>query len=108
MLTTTDWISYLKSCTSIQSDYGIAKLLRINRSTMSNMSLRKSFISAKSADRMAKELKIEPYFIYICAQFERAQCEEERKLWLDLYEHVGGPQMDEKIRKYLENRVMKE
>lgn len=106
MLTSTDWISYLKSCTSIKSDYGIAKLLRIDRSTMSTIVNKKGFLGVKSAVKIADELKIDPEFVYICAQFERSKCEEERKLWLDLYDKIGGAQLDEKIREKLRISVM--
>lgn len=106
MLTSTDWISYLKSCTSIKSDYGVAKLLQVNRSTMSSLVNRKSFLGIKSTKRIADQLQIDPEYIYICAQFERSKSEDERKLWLDLYDRIGGPQLDEIIRKKLDLAVM--
>lgn len=101
MLTSTDWISYLKSRTSISSDYGIAKLLHIDRSTMSTIVNKKGYLGIKSAGALANAAGIDPEYIYICAQFERSKSDEERRLWQALYNRIGGPQLDEKIKKKL-------
>jgi DNA-binding XRE family transcriptional regulator len=107
MLTSYDWVSYLKTKSCISSDYGAAKLINIDRTTLSTIKSGKSHLGLKSAFNIAKELGIAPEYVYLCAQFERAACEEERKMWLDVFERIGGVELVEKIRKKLDTSVLR-
>lgn len=108
MLTSYDWISYLKTSSCISSDYGAAKLINIDRTTLSSIKHGRNFLGQKTTFRLAKELGIAPEYIYLCAQFERASCEEERQMWLDVFEKIGGFDLVEKIRKALDKQVLNE
>ncbi len=80
--------------------------MNINRSTISSLSKQRIFLGIKTSQAIAEHIKIDPEFIFICAQFERAKTEEERLLWMKLYEKIGGMQVDEKIRKFMYSQEM--
>lgn len=106
MLTSYDWISYLKTNSCISSDYGAAKLINIDRTTLSSIKHGRNFLGQKTTFRLAKELGIAPEYIYLCAQFERSTCEEERQMWLDVFEKIGGFELVEKVRKAIDKQTL--
>jgi hypothetical protein len=106
MLTTLDWLSALKTRTSIKSDYGIAKLLELDTASISGYRSKRNFLGAKTAHKVANQLEIDPAYVYLCAQIERAKSDEERVMLERLYVTINGPQVEENIRKLIDDSTL--
>lgn len=106
MLTSIEWVSAVKSDTCIQSDYGIAKFLGISKASLSRYRQNITQLDEFIADKVADSLNIPAQFVYVSTHYERAKREEEKAVWMAIWQSIGGPQVEENIRKKLNDRVM--
>lgn len=106
MLTSLEWISAVKTMRCVQSDYAVAKILKVSKGYMTSIRHKKSFIGVETAQRVAEELGIDASYVYISAQIERAKTPDEFAMWDGVYQRLGGAQVDENIMKLLNERVM--
>lgn len=101
MLTTTDWIFAAKSALGLASDYSIAKHLHIAKTTVSNYQSKKNNLDEETAGKIAEILGINPAIIVASAYHARAKTDAQKQVWQDMYQAVGGLQVEENIRKNL-------
>ncbi|MCW3478969.1 hypothetical protein OL229_05240 [Neisseriaceae bacterium JH1-16] len=106
MLTSLEWISALKTKTNIQSDYGVSKLLGVDRTTISGFRNKRNFLGLETAMKVASELEIDVSLVWLSAQFERAKSDPEKAMLVRLYVAAKGPQVEENIRKLIDARTL--
>lgn len=102
MLNTTDWIFAAKSKLGVDSDYAIAKHLHVGQTTISNYRTKRNNFDDEMAAKVAAILGVNPAVIVASAYHARAKTDAQKQVWQDLYQAVGGLQVEENIKKNLE------
>ncbi|MBB5190668.1 hypothetical protein HNQ50_001390 [Silvimonas terrae] len=99
MMTTEFLLSAVKSKLCIDSDYRLAKALEINKNTVSAYRHRNINLGEHASTMVARLLNVPLHPIYVAMMVERAQNDASRFAWMQIYEMVGGPEVEEFIRK---------
>ena len=86
---TLEYLDKAKVKLGIQSDYGLAKQLKISESTMSSYRAGRSRMDDEVALKVAKMLEIDPIETIAAANLERAKTEEQRAVWSTLLEKIS-------------------
>ncbi|MDO9011345.1 MAG: hypothetical protein Q7U78_05995 [Gallionella sp.] len=81
MKNTLDFVSDLKTKTGLESDYAIAKLLGVTKTTLSSYRNKKSFFDDSIAIQVADLLNEDAAYVVACIHAERAKHSNERALW---------------------------
>lgn len=102
MLNTLDWLSAAKTTLGVASDYALAKQLHVAKQTIGNYRTHKSELDDSMALRVAEILGVNPAVIVASAYHARAKTDAQRKVWQDMYQAVGGLQVEENIKKNLD------
>jgi transcriptional regulator with XRE-family HTH domain len=95
MKTTLHYLDEIKRAAGVESDYAVAKLLRITASAISRWRLHKITFDTQVATKVARILNIEPLEVIAAAQYERAKDPDNRAFWLDEWIRAGGQSREE-------------
>lgn len=90
MKTTCDFLDAVKSKHGLASDYALASVLGITRSSVSKFRVGKDFLGDSTAIRVAQLLEMDPAKIIASVHFERAKKDDERAAWASILEKLGG------------------
>lgn len=98
MMTTEFLLSAVKSKLCIESDYRLAKALEIDPRSISAYRHRNVNMGEHPARMVAKLLNVPLHPIYVAMMVERAQTDASRFAWMQIYEMVKGPEVEDFIR----------
>lgn len=98
MMTTEFLLSAVKSKLCIESDYRLARALEVDKNTVSAYRRRNINLGEHPARMVAKLLNVPLHPIYVAMMVERSQSDASRFAWMQIYEMVGGPEVEESIR----------
>lgn len=90
MNTTPEFMDAVKAKLSLPSDYTLAPVLGITRSSISKLRNGKDAFGDATAMRVAELLGIDAGFVIACAHRERAKTEAEKAVWTSMLEKLGG------------------
>jgi len=90
MKTTIEFLDELKSRNGGASDYAIAKILGITHQMVSKYRLGKDCLGDSTAIRVAELLEINPAIVVSAVHAERAKSDQEKAVWRDIFEKLGG------------------
>lgn len=89
-MSTLHYLSAVKKRLSIESDYALAKALKIRHSTICGYRAGKSRMDDDVALKIADILGLNPLEVIAAANAERAKSDEMRTVWLGLMEKMQG------------------
>ena len=92
------YIEMIKQKNQFKKDNQVAKLLDLSPTTISLIKKGQS-VRAKTAIKIAAELKIEPYLILLDAAIQETNNEEERNAWLKLKKRLQDGDLAENYSK---------
>jgi hypothetical protein len=95
MKTTLQYLDELKRAAGVESDYAVAKLLRITNSAVSRWRTLNITFDTKVATKVARILNVDPMEIIAAAQFERSKDDESRAFWREEWIRSGGQSREE-------------
>lgn len=81
MKTTIEFLDAIKSRHGLQSDYAIAKFLKLPTATVSRYRNGRNHFDDSIALRVAKALEIEPLYVIACSHAERTSTPEVKEIW---------------------------
>ncbi len=87
---TVEFLDALKRQHSIESDYGVSKLLGITRQRLSNYRSGRDFFGDEIASQVAQMLGLDPGYVMACAHAERAATAEIRAVWESVAAKLAG------------------
>lgn len=90
MNTTCDFLDAVKTKRGIDSDYALAKILKVTGSCISNYRSKRSYLDDKMALKVAEALEIDAGYVIACSHVERAKNEEIRQTWRGIVEKLGS------------------
>lgn len=90
MKTTIEFLDELKARKGGASDYAIAKILGVTQQTISRYRVGKDYLGDSTAIRVAELLEIRPAIIISAVHAERAKSDQEKAVWRDIFEKLGG------------------
>ena len=85
---TQEYLDKAKVSLGLQSDYALAKALKVTQPAISNYRAGRTF-DDDVALKVAEILKIQPLEVIAVANLERAKTEETRAMWKDLLEKIS-------------------
>ncbi|MGZ8301229.1 MAG: DUF3693 domain-containing protein [Telluria sp.] len=89
-MNTLEYLAACKTALGIDSDYALAKALRINQSTISSYRAGRSRIDDDVALTVAEILKLHPFQVIADANAERAKTPEQRARWSGVMEKFSA------------------
>jgi hypothetical protein len=90
MKSTINYVDAAKEKLGIESDYGIAKVLDVNRATVSLWRNGKGSMDDYAAAKIAVILGVDPMEVIASANAEREKTDERKEFWQDFYKRLGG------------------
>ncbi|MBZ0105543.1 MAG: hypothetical protein K8H84_07910 [Sulfuricella denitrificans] len=90
MNTTIDFLDAVKAKHGLVSDYALAKELGVRQSCIGNYRAKRSYLDDLMAVKVAEALEIDPMYVIASANAERSKKAEEKKVWTDILEKLGG------------------
>lgn len=90
MKTTIEFLDALKARLGGVSDYAIAKKLGFTCGAVSIWRNGKGFFDDSTSIHVAKLLEINPAIIISAVHAERAKSDQEKAVWRDIFEKLGG------------------
>lgn len=90
MKTTNDFLNDIRTKYGLHSDWGIFKLSGIKPTALSSYRTKRSYFDDKTAIKVATLLDINPAIVISAAHAERAKDEQEKAVWKDIFERLGG------------------
>lgn len=90
MKTTIEFLDELKARNGGISDYAVAKILGVTHQTISKYRVGKDYLGDSTAIRVAQLLEIDPAIIVAAMHAERAKSEDEKTVWREIFEKLGG------------------
>jgi transcriptional regulator with XRE-family HTH domain len=84
-MNTLEYLDAAKKRLGIESDYALAKAMKVRPSTISNYRARRSEMDDEIAAKVAGILGVHPGFVMLDIHRERAKTPEERSIWADIY-----------------------
>jgi transcriptional regulator with XRE-family HTH domain len=90
MKTTLQYLDEIKRAAGVESDYAVAKLLRITNSAVSRWRLHNITFDTKVACKVARILNVDPLEVIAAAQYERSKDDDSRAFWREEWIRAGG------------------
>lgn len=90
MKTTIEFLDELKARNGGASDYAIAKVLGITHQCISRYRVGKDYFGDLTAIRVAELLEINPAIVVSAVHAERSKSEQEKAVWREIFEKLGG------------------
>lgn len=90
MKTTIEFLDAVKARHSLVSDYKLAKKLEITPQSIIQYRNHRNVLSDSMAIRVAGLLEMDPVLVVTAVHAERAKRPEERALWADIVQRLGG------------------
>jgi hypothetical protein len=90
MKTTLQYLDELKRAAGVESDYAVAKVLRITASAISRWRTLNITFDTQVATKVARILSIDPLEVIAAAQYERAKTDEKKAFWKEEWIRAGG------------------
>lgn len=90
MKTTIEFLDELKARKGGISDYAVAKILGVTQQTISKYRVGKDYLGDSTAIRVAQLLEIDPAIIIASVHAERSKSEQEKAVWREIFEKLGG------------------
>lgn len=85
-----NWIDRVKTSKGLPSDYAVAQLLGITRSSVSKYRSSTPTFDEEMSVKIARVLEIPPGVVLADQAMERAKNEEARSAWSQILERLGG------------------
>lgn len=90
MKTTIDFLNAVKTVRELTSDYQLAKFLGVTASSISLSMSGRTYLGDETAIKVADALEIDPAQVIASVHYERAKKAEEKAVWKEILERLGG------------------